>query len=117
MIALRQWRILPNVRFVETSTFTGQVYRHFDESTFRELQLSLLLRPEQGLLIPGAGGLRKLRYRGSGRGKRGGVRVIYYWKPAESTCYLLFVYAKNEQGDLTPSQARALRQTVEREFK
>jgi mRNA-degrading endonuclease RelE of RelBE toxin-antitoxin system len=116
LIQLRHWRILPPSRFIETPTFTRLVYRYLSESAFRDLQLSIVLRPEQGALIPGTRGLRKLRCRGSGRGKRGGLRVIYYWKPDESTCYLLFIYAKSEQGDLTAAQARTLGRLVEREF-
>jgi hypothetical protein len=103
-------------RFIETPTFTSLVYRYLDEASYRELQVSLLLRPEQGVIIRGSSGLRKLRCKGSGRGKRGGLRVIYFWKPGEATCYLLFIYAKNEQGDVTPAQARALSRLVEKEF-
>ncbi len=72
--------------------------------------------PEQGPVIPGSGGLRKLRWAGRGRGKRGGLRVIYYWTAREQAFYMLYVYAKNEQGDLTPAQVKALRRAVQEEF-
>ena len=81
------------------------------------MQLALALRPAQGVLIPGGGGLRKLRWGANGRGKRGGVRTIYYWAVDDDTCYMLYVYAKNEQGDLTATQRRALARVVREEFK
>ena len=68
-------------------------------------------------MIPGSGGLRKLRWAGSGRGKRGGLRVIYYWRPDEEAFYMLYAYAKNEQGDLTPAQVRTLARLVREELK
>jgi hypothetical protein len=52
----------------------------------------------------------------TGRGKRGGVRVLYYWAVEPAVCYMLYVYAKNEQGDLTPAQVKALAQLVREEF-
>jgi len=60
--------------------------------------------------------LRKIRWGPKGRGKRGGLRVIYYWDAARESCYMLFVYGKTEQGDLTPAQVRALARVVREEF-
>ena len=65
--------------------------------------------------MPGSGGLRKLRWRLPGRGKRGGARLIYYWNRAAERVYLLFLYPKNVQADLTPAQLRVLRALVARE--
>ena len=81
------------------------------------LQLTLLLRPEQGPVIPGAGGLRKIRWGAEGRGKRGGIRVIYFWDKPGSRCFMLFLYRKNEQGDLTPAQVRVLSRLVHEELR
>ena len=67
--------------------------------------------------MPGGGGIRKLRCAAPGRGKRGGLRVIYYWAAAEYVCYMLYAYTKNEQGDLTPAQIRVLAKLVREEFK
>ena len=71
----------------------------------------------QGAVIRGSGGLRKVRWAPEGRGKRGGVRVIYYWAVDEAVCYMLYLYGKNEQGDLTPTQIRMLGRLVREEFK
>lgn len=105
------------MRFVETPVFTTVMRRLLDDEAYRALQIALLLRPEQGPVIPRSGGLRKIRWTASGRGKRGGIRVIYYWHAAEETFYMLFAYAKNVQGDLTPAQVRQLAQLVREEFR
>jgi hypothetical protein len=105
------------VRFVETPIFTRVITRLLDDDEYRSLQIALMLRPEQGPIVRGAGGLRKVRWAKAGAGKRGGLRVIYYWAPKETAIYMLYAYAKNEQGDLTPAQARALGQLVREEFK
>ena len=105
------------MRFIETSVFTSSLRRHLDDEQYRALQLALALRPEQGALIPGGGGLRKLRWGAEGRGKRGGVRTIYYWAVDDDLCYMVYMYAKNEQGDLTATQLRALARVVREEFK
>ena len=105
------------MRFVETPVFTAGMRRLLDEEAYRKLQITLLLRPEQGLVIPRSGGLRKIRWTATGRGERGGIRVIYYWHAAEETFFMLFSYAKNVQGDLTPAQVRKLAQLVREEFR
>ncbi|MEX5219509.1 MAG: hypothetical protein AB7G68_07955 [Nitrospiraceae bacterium] len=105
------------MRFVETPVFTAAIRRLLDDDQYRRLQIALMLRPEQGPVIPGTGGLRKVRWATAGVGKRGGVRIIYYWAPAETVFYMLYAYTKNEQGDLTAAQARALGRLVREEFK
>ena len=105
------------MRFIETPVFTAAVSRYLTDDRYRALQLALLLRPAQGPLVPGGAGIRKLRWGAEGRGKRGGVRVIYYWATEEDVCYMLYAYAKNEQGDLTRGQIRALARLVREEFK
>ena len=104
------------MRFVETPVFTRVLTGLIDDDSYRALQLSLLLRPTQGSVIRHSGGLRKLRWARPGAGKRGGVRIIYYWAPAETEFYMLYVYSKNDQGDLTPAQIRRLGQLVQEEF-
>ena len=101
----------------ETSVFTRQVNDLLDHESYRLLQLRLVADPEAGQLIPGTGGLRKIRWQGSGRGKRGGVRVIYYWATRDAVVLLLLMYGKNEQDDLTPVQKKVLAALVREEFK
>ncbi len=105
------------MRFIETPIFTASVRKHLDDDDYRAPQLALVLRPEQGALIRGGAGLRKLRWGAEGRGKRGRVRTIYYWAVEEEVCFMLFMFAKNEQGDLTAKQLQALASLVRKEFK
>ena len=104
------------MHFIETPVFTRLIAKHLDEPSYRALQLALLLRPESGRLIPGSGGLRKVRWMRAGGGKRGGMRVIYYWDVQNSICYLLFVYRKSEQGDLSRAQVRYFRKLMAEEL-
>src|SRR5437667_5020175 len=105
------------MRFVETPVFTAALRRHLDDEPYRELQIALALRPEQGPIIRGSGGLRKVRWSLGSRGKSGGVRVIYFWDQPRQLFYMLLAYAKNEQEDLTPDQLRILSRLVREEFK
>lgn len=105
------------MRFVETQVFTDLVCKRLDDEDYRALQITLLLRPEQGPVIPGSGGLRKIRWNAEGRGKRGGFRIIYFWDKSSSTVYMLFLYQKNEQGDLAAAQIRTLARLVREEFR
>lgn len=104
------------MRFVETHIFTELVCASLSDEEYRALQIALVLRPEQGPVIPGSGGLRKVRWGAKGQGKRGGFRVIYYWDRSAASCLMLFLYKKNEQGDLTPAQVRTLSRLVREEF-
>ncbi len=104
------------MRFVETSLFTAEAKRLLPEKEYHALQVALLLRPEQGPVIPGSGGLRKLRWARPGTGRRGGLRVIYYWYEGDEVFLMLLVYAKNAQDDLTPGQTKLLRRLVEEEL-
>lgn len=85
-----------------------------DDEEKQELLDALIARPEAGRLIPGSGGLRKLRWSASGRGKRGGLRTIYFWARGE-LLFLLLAYAKNEKDDLGADELKALREAVRRE--
>ena len=75
-----------------------------------------MLRPQQGALIRGTGGLRKIRWAGKGKGKRGGFRIIYYWHEKTDSFYMLLIYAKNEQEELTSQQRKLLSRIVREEF-
>ncbi len=100
------------MELIETPIFTRQVTQQLGDDEYRLLQLHLLRRPDAGVIIPGSGGLRKLRWRLPGRGKRGSARIIYYWKVARGRLYLLFLYPKNVRSDLTRAQLQALRKLI-----
>ena len=102
---------------METSVFSSQLLEHLHDDDYRSLQSALTLRPEQGALIPGSGGLRKLRWALRGKGKRGGLRIIYYWDPAEDVIYFIYLYRKNQQENLRPDQLKLLKRTIEEDLK
>ena len=105
------------MQFIETSIFTRRVMSLLADDEYSQLQVALFAPPDMGTIIPHSGGLRKVRWSMSGRGKRGGVRVIYYWVVAEDQILMLFIYPKSEKDDLTPGQLKVLREIVEKEFK
>jgi len=100
----------------ETSIFTKQVQKLLDRESYRLLQLRLVAEPDAGDLIRGTGGLRKIRWEGAGRGKRGGVRVIYYWARKQDVMLMLLIYGKNEQDDLAPKQRAVLKKLIQEEY-
>ena len=85
---------------IETSVFTRQVEDLLPDDEYRKLQAALVGSPDLGQLIKGSGGLRKVRWGLSGRGKSGGARVIYYWAVKDDQLYMLLMYSKSEQDDL-----------------
>ena len=101
---------------VETSVFTRRVQALLPDDEYRKLQVVLARRPQAGAVIPGSGGLRKIRWGMLERGKRGGVRVIYYWAVEQERLLMLMIFAKSERTDLTAEQLRVLRQIVEAEY-
>ena len=103
--------------FVETPLFTAQLRTMLDDDEYRALQLALGLRPDQGALIRGSGGLRKVDGAYAADGSVGGVRVIYYWATGEATIMMLHLYTKQAQGDLTAAQVRQRARLVREEFK
>jgi mRNA-degrading endonuclease RelE of RelBE toxin-antitoxin system len=102
--------------FVETRVFSRQRREHLDDEQFRALQNALLENPTAGRRMPRTGGLRKLRWSGEGRGKRGGVRLIYFYLEAREVILLLLLYPKNVQDDLSPEQERKLIEVVRAEL-
>ena len=92
----------------ETPTFTQQAAKHFDEEEKQELITFLAENPLAGDVIPGTGGVRKLRFAVTGKGKRGGARVIYYYLDGSLPLYALLAYPKNAKSDMTPDEKRAV---------
>jgi len=101
------------MEFVETPTFTRLVLKLMADDDYAAMQAALARRPDLGKIIPGSGGIRKMRWAGSGRGKRGGLRVIYYWQVADDQIWLLLVYPKNERDDLSHDEVKQLKRLVE----
>lgn len=102
--------------FVEFPNFTKRVGELLDDETYRRLQAALIANPELGDLIRGTGGLRKVRWSAKGRGKRGGVRVIYYWVTKRNQVLMLLVYPKSARDDLTAEERKLLAGLVEQEL-
>ncbi len=100
------------VEFIETPTFTRLVTSLLSDDKYRELQNELVENPERGDLIKGGGGIRKLRYGIQGRGKSGGIRVIYYWVKDSHLIYMLVAYPKSKKDDLTDKETSILREFV-----
>ncbi len=106
------------MEFIEAPAFTRTLATHLDDEEYRLLQAALVEKPKAGTVIPETGGLRKVRWREPrrGKGKRGGLRVIYYYLEEAAHIWLLTVYDKDETDDLTPQQKKTYRQFV-REIK
>jgi len=92
----------------ETPTFTQQAVKLFDEEEKQELITFLAENPLAGDVIPGTGGVRKLRFAATGKGKRGGARVIYYYLDGSLPLYALLAFPKNAKSDMTPDEKRAV---------
>jgi hypothetical protein len=99
--------------FQETPIFSRLIKELMDDELYRELQNVLVESPDAGDVIEGTGGLRKLRWKLPGMGKRGGVRVIYYWRISEDQILMLFVYPKSAKDDLSAAERKQLRKIVE----
>lgn len=101
---------------IETPIFTRLVQELWDDDEYKNLQSALTLNPEIGDIIRGSGGLRKVRWGAKGRGKRGGARVIYYWRTAFGQIFMLYIFTKNKQTDLTPTQLKQLKKIIDEEY-
>ena len=104
--------------FIELPSFERHRRDYLDDEAFSALQQWLMQCPDAGDLIQGCGGLRKLRYADCRRqkGKRGGIRVIYYWWFGGAQCWLFTLYGKDEQDDLNPAQKKALTRLLDAEI-
>ncbi|MDD5505586.1 MAG: hypothetical protein PHR73_02380 [Candidatus Omnitrophica bacterium] len=100
------------VEIIETPIFTRRIRGVLSEDEYSLLQWALVINPEAGTLIPGGKGLRKLRWVIPGKGKRGGLRIIYYWHMRDDMVYMLLPYKKSEQEDLTREQIKILSEYV-----
>lgn len=105
--------------FIELPSFQRLRDHYFDDTSFRALLNQLMRDPDAGDVITGTGGLRKIRVADErrGKGKRGGLRVIYFWKNADDQFWLFTVYDKDEANDLTFDQRKMLKQRLDAEIK
>jgi hypothetical protein len=103
---------------IEATPFTRHLSAYMNDAQYREFQGALCDQPEMGAVIPDSGGYRKLRWSDPrrGKGKRGGLRVIYYYFEAAQQHWLLTIYDKDTQDDLTKAQRQALKQMLEDEL-
>ncbi|GAB3377128.1 type II toxin-antitoxin system RelE/ParE family toxin [Azotobacter armeniacus] len=105
--------------FVETMSFTATVGDYLTDDEYRQLQRELLKNPEAGDVMPRTGGFRKLRWADGrrGKGKRGGLRVIYYWLLDDGQFWMFAIFDKDELENLTAEQEKLLKQAITAELK
>lgn len=104
--------------FIELPSFERHRQSYISDESFRDLQNELMENPETGDVIEGTGGLRKIRHADArrGKGKRGGLRVIYYWWASGRQFWLYTLYNKDEMDDLTAAQRKLLKELLKLEL-
>ena len=103
------------VTFVETKLFTKLVQEYLSDDEYAFLQQSLIVNPEAGDVIPGSGGVRKLRWGAAGRGKRGGLRVIYFLRLRNEEIWMLTLYAKNVADNIPAKMLKKIKEEIDAE--
>lgn len=98
------------MEFIETPIFTKLITELIPDDSYRQIQEDIVKNPQAGDLVPGGGGVRKLRFALPGKGKRGGARLIYYWQTSKHRTYMLLAYAKAKKEDLEPDQIAILKE-------
>lgn len=99
--------------FVELPTFAAVRDKYLDDDEFSEFQRYLAEHPNAGDVIPGSGGCRKLRWSAEGRGKRGGIRVIYFLRVGLGQIVLVTLYAKNVRDNIDPAVLKRLKEAFQ----
>ena len=95
-----------------TRPYERAIRKLLSEDARREMEAAIVAAPGAAPVVRGTGGIRKLRWAGSGRGKRGGIRAIYFWCAAPGAVYMLTAYAKADRDDLTAADRKALARLV-----
>jgi mRNA-degrading endonuclease RelE of RelBE toxin-antitoxin system len=101
--------------FIETPFFTKALEHYLDDDEYAKPQQHLNERPEAGAVVPGSGGVRKLRWAVAGRGKRGGLRVVYYLRSARGEIWMLTLYGKNVREDIPAHLLKQMKETIDDE--
>ena len=99
--------------FIETKLFSRLVAEYMSDEQYSNLQNALIKDPEAGDLIPGSGGVRMLRWGVAGRGKRGGIRVIYYARTRQGQIWMLTLYAKNVMENISANVLRKIKEEID----
>src|SRR5205814_10603397 len=107
------------MEFIEAAAFTGNLAKYFSDDAYREVQARLAANPELGDVMPGTGGFRKLRWVDPrrGKGRRGGLRIIYFYFERDQQIWLMTLYSKDETSDLTAAEKKGLKAAMEAELK
>lgn len=101
------------ISFVETRLFTRLVQEYLSDDAYSALQQALLQDPEAGAVVPGSGGVRKLRWGVAGRGKRGGLRVIYFLRTRQGQIWMLTIYPKNVAENIPANVLRQIKEEID----
>ena len=101
------------MEFIEAPIFSKLIHEYLTDDEYAVLQWQIAFHPEMGVVIPGSGGLRKLRWGAKGNGKRGGVRIIYYYKNLAGQVWLLTIYSKNEVESIPLDMLKRIRKRLE----
>ena len=106
------------MEFIEAPAFTRHLSDYLNDDDYRNLQAKLGANPDLGDLMPGTGGFRKVRWADArrGKGRRGGLRIIYYHFKSDSQIWLMTLYNKGEAPDLTAKEKKALKASIENEL-
>ena len=105
------------MEFIEAPAFTRNLAAHLDDEEYRLFQSSLMGHPEAGKIVPGTGGFRKVRWKDArrGKGKRGGLRIIYYYFPEAAQIWVVTLYDNDQADDLTAAEKKMLRDAINAE--
>lgn len=99
--------------FIESKLFTSLIPKYLTDDGYSALQRELAARPDSGQVIPGSGGVRTLRWGAEGRGKRGGIRIIYYLRSSENELWMPTVYAKNEAASIPGNVSKKIKEQID----
>jgi hypothetical protein len=101
------------LEFIETPIFTRLLPEYLSDDQYAELQATLMRHPEIGDIVPGSGGVRKMRWRLGGQGKRGGLRVIYYLRTLRGEIWMLTLYGKNVRENISADILKRIKESID----